>query len=503
MDEPSDKNKIPAPATPDKTPELQQESPPVPQDAPFFNVMPKGPIPEAGGIVEPTVKVQGQQEAAAAPAGPGIWEKYKLYIILVACVIVFGPLIYYLIGKLGSAAYKPENLLVNKGSQPPPAPQPAPVATTTPQTGFTTSKDWRDKYFPNCTDPKICGDSADPDRDGLQNLQEYQLGTDPNNPDSDQDGLADGDETAVFMSQPSNSHSAGDPKYNDADYIKGGYDFNTGNKMTAQAIAALSGRMQNLGLHQPTLTTLGNILNSLYNFTPPDSSGATSTPVNVNPDASSSTPSSAADQSTSAKQDRDTKRASTIKNIEIALVAYYKDNNSYPPGGDFGAMFQQIKPYLKVATNPQDPVNSDPYVYGYLASADNSDFTLSFYSEAYGQLIKKHAADANADANAEEAAIYDNQRETDLDSLRTALLLYSSSNAAGSQDYVFPTKDKYKTALVPNYISAIPRDPSTGQDYDYEPSSTFNSFTLKATLQDPPSGDTGYMCNQIDDCNYY
>ena len=83
------------------------------------------------------------------------------------------------------------------------------------------------------------------------------------------------------------------------------------------------------------------------------------------------------------------------------------------------------------------------------------------------------------------------------------MLLYSSSNAAGSQDYVFPTKDKYKTALVPNYISAIPRDPSTGQDYDYEPSSTFNSFTLKATLQDPPSGDTGYMCNQIDDCNYY
>jgi hypothetical protein len=36
-------------------------------------------------------------------------------------------------------------------------------------------------------DPK-----ADPDRDGLTNAQEYTWGTDPNNPDSDNDGCYDG-----------------------------------------------------------------------------------------------------------------------------------------------------------------------------------------------------------------------------------------------------------------------------------------------------------------------
>jgi hypothetical protein len=33
---------------------------------------------------------------------------------------------------------------------------------------------------------------ADPDDDGLTNLEEYQSGTDPHNPDTDGDGLPDG-----------------------------------------------------------------------------------------------------------------------------------------------------------------------------------------------------------------------------------------------------------------------------------------------------------------------
>jgi hypothetical protein len=36
--------------------------------------------------------------------------------------------------------------------------------------------------------------SLDPDSDGLTTLQEQQIGTDPNNPDTDGDGFNDGDE---------------------------------------------------------------------------------------------------------------------------------------------------------------------------------------------------------------------------------------------------------------------------------------------------------------------
>jgi len=54
-----------------------------------------------------------------------------------------------------------------------------PVATSTPTT----------PTAPAGPDP-----NADPDNDGLTNLQEEQLGTNPNNPDTDADGFKDGDE---------------------------------------------------------------------------------------------------------------------------------------------------------------------------------------------------------------------------------------------------------------------------------------------------------------------
>lgn len=42
----------------------------------------------------------------------------------------------------------------------------------------------------------------DPDRDGLTNLQEFQLGTDIHNPDSDGDGLTDGQEVLTYHTNP-------------------------------------------------------------------------------------------------------------------------------------------------------------------------------------------------------------------------------------------------------------------------------------------------------------
>ena len=50
----------------------------------------------------------------------------------------------------------------------------------------------------------------DPDRDALTNLQEFQTGTDPNNPDTDGDGLTDGDEVNKYNTQPLLADTDGD-----------------------------------------------------------------------------------------------------------------------------------------------------------------------------------------------------------------------------------------------------------------------------------------------------
>ena len=42
----------------------------------------------------------------------------------------------------------------------------------------------------------------DPDHDGLTNLQEFQNGTDPHNPDTDGDGLSDGQEVLIYHTSP-------------------------------------------------------------------------------------------------------------------------------------------------------------------------------------------------------------------------------------------------------------------------------------------------------------
>jgi outer membrane protein OmpA-like peptidoglycan-associated protein len=52
--------------------------------------------------------------------------------------------------------------------------------------------------------------SADPDHDGLTNDQEKELGSDPKNPDTDGDGLMDGDEVNRYHTSPIKADSDGD-----------------------------------------------------------------------------------------------------------------------------------------------------------------------------------------------------------------------------------------------------------------------------------------------------
>ncbi|HLX07628.1 MAG TPA: Ig-like domain-containing protein, partial [Thermoanaerobaculia bacterium] len=60
--------------------------------------------------------------------------------------------------------------------------------------------DWKIAHGLDPHDPLLAYE--DPDHDGLTNLEEFQNGTDPNNPDTDGDGLSDGDEVHVYHTNP-------------------------------------------------------------------------------------------------------------------------------------------------------------------------------------------------------------------------------------------------------------------------------------------------------------
>jgi len=64
---------------------------------------------------------------------------------------------------------------------------------------------------------------VDSDNDGLTDAEEKTLGTDPNNPDTDGDGLFDGEEVKVYKTDPLNPDTDGDG-FKDGDEVKNGYD---------------------------------------------------------------------------------------------------------------------------------------------------------------------------------------------------------------------------------------------------------------------------------------
>ncbi len=68
--------------------------------------------------------------------------------------------------------------------------------------------DWKVAHGLDPNDPLVA--LEDPDHDGLTNLEEYQHGTDPHNPDTDGDGLSDGDEVHVYHTDPLNPDTDGD-----------------------------------------------------------------------------------------------------------------------------------------------------------------------------------------------------------------------------------------------------------------------------------------------------
>lgn len=69
----------------------------------------------------------------------------------------------------------------------------------------------------------LFGEPVDKDTDGLDDAKEVELKTDPNNWDSDNDELSDGDEVLVWKTDPLNPDTDND-KYKDGMEVKNGYN---------------------------------------------------------------------------------------------------------------------------------------------------------------------------------------------------------------------------------------------------------------------------------------
>jgi hypothetical protein len=99
-----------------------------------------------------------------------------------------------------------------------------------------------------------CGLESDTDKDGLSALQEYQFNTDPQNNDTDQDSIADGDEVNIYYSDPTSKDSDGDT-FRDGDEIVGCFDpivNNATDNISAARITTIGNNVALKTLHLPT-----------------------------------------------------------------------------------------------------------------------------------------------------------------------------------------------------------------------------------------------------------
>jgi hypothetical protein len=126
--------------------------------------------------------------------------------------------------------------------------------------------DWKIAHGLDPNDPYVA--MEDPDHDGLTNLEEYQVGTDPNNPDTDGDGLSDGDEVHVYHTNPLLWDTDGDGISDGVEIRTGSDPLDPNSFNLAQALASITVAPTSLsivfntvlGEASRTLQAVGNVI---------------------------------------------------------------------------------------------------------------------------------------------------------------------------------------------------------------------------------------------------
>ncbi|MGE5392541.1 MAG: cupredoxin domain-containing protein [Candidatus Saccharibacteria bacterium] len=220
-----------------QTPSMSATPPVVPAQAPSG----PGPIPPFMQRQAPQSEPEGPIDNGMLPIEPEHRFGGKILYIIIGIVVLIG---------LGIAAYL---LLGGKDKD-----------ANQEQAETTLPKVWLLKNFGSetCADAAKCGDKADPDKDGLSNIDEFHASSNPNADDTDSDGLADGDEVHVYKTDPTIKYYdkrevAIKNDYNDGSQIANSYDpLTPGLKMTAARKEQISKDTATYGLHEPTPTTL-------------------------------------------------------------------------------------------------------------------------------------------------------------------------------------------------------------------------------------------------------
>lgn len=199
----------------DKEPDDMFAGTDVPTPAP-----PTGSAPRAAIVSAPAPTAAPSAMPSAESVYPsGHMSGTKLLLIIIGTVIV-----------VGAAGYLSFTLL---GSKEPVVPQeqvPAPTGgRLTPEEvnlGGTTPVVPEPTPEPVVSEPIVPAPvvvDVDTDKDGLSDVEEARLGTDPSKNDTDEDGLNDREEVVIYTSDPLKADTDGDT-YPDGSEVRNGYN---------------------------------------------------------------------------------------------------------------------------------------------------------------------------------------------------------------------------------------------------------------------------------------